>query len=128
MNSLPDHRDNLPGSIEEIGEAIGMRLALKIVAVFGGREIKFPGNPSDNHPVIVALGKEDGYKVCNYMAGGTLSVPHCRPRRNAKAEIQRLEAEGLTRGEIARRLGITQRWVRKMANDPPPDHPDLFSD
>ncbi|QQM29066.1 hypothetical protein JET14_12025 [Martelella lutilitoris] len=128
MSGLPDRRETLPQSIEEIADTIGVRLALKLVQTFGGQEVKFPVKPHDRHPVILALGKEDGLRICDYMGGQRFSVPHCRPRRNAKADIERLEAQGLTRGQIARRLGLTERWVRKMANDPPPDHPDLFSE
>ncbi|PYE87522.1 helix-turn-helix domain-containing protein [Phyllobacterium leguminum] len=116
----------LPASIEMIADTIGVRLALKIVQVYGGQEIKFPKNPHDQHPVILALGKEDGYAICNYMGGNLLSVPHCRPPRSARAEIKRLEAIGLSRREIARRLGITQRWVRKAANGPPSNQMALF--
>ncbi|UXT99431.1 hypothetical protein [Agrobacterium tumefaciens] len=118
----------MPASIEEIAETIGMRLALKIVQTFGGQETYFPKNPHDQHPVILALGKEDGFAVCNYMGGSLLSVPHCRPPRSVKAAIRRLEAEGMSRGEIARHLGITQRWVREVANAPPTNQLNLFQD
>ncbi|QGA56177.1 hypothetical protein [Brucella sp. 2280] len=121
-------RRALPASIEEIAETIGVRLALKIVQVYGGREIKFPTRPNDDHPVIQALGKEDGYAICKYMNGNLLSVPHCKPPRSARTAIKQLEADGLSRGEIARRLGITQRWVREVANGPPSNQIDLFAD
>lgn len=119
----------LPSSIEEIAETIGVRLALKIVQVYGGSEAYFPKKPNDDHPVIQALGKEDGYAICKYMGGSVLSVPHCKPPRNALSAIRRLEAEGLSRSEIARRLGITQRHVRRVANGPPPtpNQFDLFA-
>lgn len=116
----------MPASIEEIAETIGVRLALKIVQAFGGLEIKFPVRPHDQHPVILALGVEDGYEICRYMGGSLISVPHCRPPRNARAQIARLEAEGLSRGEIAKRLGLTQRHVRRYAKPPPNAQPDLF--
>lgn len=122
-------RRALPASIEEIAETIGVRLALKIVQVYGGSEAYFPKRPNEDHPVIQALGKEDGYAICNYMGGSLLSVPHCKPPRNALSAIRRLEAEGLSRSEIARRLGITQRHVRRVANAPPsaPNQFDLFA-
>lgn len=116
----------LPDSIREMAETIGLRLALRVVQEFGGRDIDFPARPHDLHPVIVALGKEDGYAICKYMSGSSMSVPVCRTPRNWRAEIKRLEEEGLSRGEIARRLGITQRWVRKVANAPPSKQTDLF--
>lgn len=116
----------LPASIREMAETIGLRLALRVVQEFGGRDVDFPARPHDGHPIIVALGKEDGYEVCKYMSGSSMSVPLCRIPRNWRSEIVRLEAEGLSRGEIARRLGVTQRWVRKVANAPPKTHKDLF--
>lgn len=116
----------MPASIEEIAETIGVRLALKIVQAFGGLEIKFPVRPHDQHPVILALGVEDGYEICRYMGGSLISVPHCRPPRNARAQIAKLEAEGLSRGEIAKRLGLTQRHVRRYAKPHPNAQPDLF--
>lgn len=115
MNDHP-----LPTSIQEMAETIGLRLALRVVQEFGGRDVEFPARPHDGHPVIIALGKEDGYAVCNYIGGGAFSVPRCHVPRNWRGEIAKLEAEGLSRGEIAQRLGITQRWVRKVANAPPP--------
>lgn len=116
----------MPASIEEIAETIGMRLALKIVQAFGGLEVSFPKHPHDGHQVILALGKDDGYEICKYMNGSTLSVPHCRPPKSVRADVKRLEAEGLSRAEIARALGITQRWVREVANAPPSNQLSLF--
>lgn len=118
----------MPASIEEIAETIGVRLAAKIVQAFGGLEVSFPKHPHDQHPVILALGKEDGYEVCRYMNGSTLSVPHCRPPKSARSAVKALEAQGFSRAEIARRLGITQRWVREVANAPPTRQLSLFDD
>lgn len=124
---MTDNRP-LPASIDMIAETIGVRLALKIVEVYGGVEVSFPSRPHDEHPVIVALGKDDGYAICKYMNGNTLSVPHCRPPRSARADIARMEAEGRSDREIARQLGLTQRWVRKVLNAPPSNQLKLFSD
>jgi hypothetical protein len=121
-------RPELPTSIEEIAETIGVRLALKLVQKFGGLEVQFPARPHDQHPIILELGKEDGYAICKYMGGNSYSVPHCRPPRNARAAVARLEAEGLSRAEIARRLGLTQRHVRRVANAPPTKQLSLFPD
>ncbi|MCW5711282.1 helix-turn-helix domain-containing protein [Shinella sp.] len=121
-------RQHPPRSIREIAETIGVRLALKLVQEFGGLEIRFPAQPDDQHPVIRALGKEDGYAICKYMDGSKLSVPHCRPPRSARAEILRMEAEGLSNAEIARRIGITQRWVRKVVKSPPPNQLNMFEE
>lgn len=113
-------------AITEVAETIGVRLTLRLVEVFGGLEISFPLRPADDHPVIVALGKEDGYAICKFMGGSAMSVPHLRPRKNARADIARLEADGLTRKQIARELGLTERWVREMSGERPSPQMDLF--
>jgi len=120
---------DLPESLQAIAETIGLGIALKLVAHFGGTETSFPLKPSDDHPVMLALGKEDGSTVCKYFAGQLFYVPHLRPRKSARREILALQNEGKERREIARALGISQRHVRRMANKPEPkDQFKLFDD
>ncbi|SCX30568.1 Mor transcription activator family protein [Agrobacterium sp. DSM 25558] len=118
---------NLPESLQDVADMIGISVALKLVAHFGGTEIKFPKKPADDHPILVALGKEDGKAVCELLAGDFIYIPHGRPRRSVRADVLELERQGKSRAVIARLLGISQRWVREVANENPPEEPDLFS-
>ncbi|XHE13659.1 helix-turn-helix domain-containing protein [Agrobacterium deltaense] len=118
---------NLPESLQDVAETVGIGVALKLIAHFGGTEIKFPKKPADDHPVLVALGKEDGKAVCQLLAGDFIYIPHGRPRRSVRADVLELERQGKNRAAIARMLGISQRWVREVANENPPEGPDLFS-
>ncbi|MCM2431971.1 hypothetical protein HGO39_04400 [Agrobacterium rosae] len=118
---------NLPESLQDVADMIGISVALKLVAHFGGTEIKFPKKPADDHPILVALGKEDGKAVCELLAGDFIYIPHGRPRRSVRADVLELERQGKSRAAIARLLGISQRWVREVANENPPEEPDLFS-
>lgn len=120
---------NLPASLQDVADTLGVGIALKLTTHFGGTEISFPKKPSDDHPILLALGKEDGTTVCKYFAGQLVYVPHLRPRKSARREVMALQDEGKERREIARMLGISQRHVRRVANKPEPvDQFKLFDD
>lgn len=119
---------HLPSSLQDVAETLGVPIVLKLIEHFGGAEIKFPKNPADDHPVCQALGKEDARRLCNFLSGSHIYVPHGRPRRSIRADVLALEAEGKQRREIARMLGVSQRHVRRASNGPVRDgnQPDLF--
>lgn len=125
---LPARIDDLPDSLVEMAETLGIGVVLRLVQAFGGQEIKFPRHPRSDHPMIKALGETDGLAVCSYMGGGQMYVPFAR-RRLSRAEILKLEALGHDRASIARILGISQRHVRRKVHASPrpePRQPDLF--
>ncbi len=124
---LPARLDDLPASLVDVAEVLGLRVALLMIQNFGGQEVKFPVAPKPDHPVIKALGETDGLALCQYLGGQMIYVPHNRPRRSIRGDVARLEAGGMDRGAIARMLGVSQRHVRRMANsDADPRQPDLF--
>jgi hypothetical protein len=119
----------LPLSLQEMAETLGVAIVLKLIAVYGGTETSFPQNPGEDHPVLLALGKEDGKALCDYIAGGVIYIPHMRPRKSARADVLALQSEGKERREIALALGISQRHVRRVANRTEnPDQIKLFDD
>jgi len=127
----PTETQGLPASLVDVAETLGLSVALKLIQAFGGQDLKFPRRPGPDHPVIKALGETDGYAVCKYLAGSMIYVPHGRAgaRRRAVAD---LSEKGHSRGRIARLLGISQRHVRRLANDDVPTtdsrQPGLFDD
>lgn len=124
----PDPISRLPNSLVDVAETLGLEVALKIISHFGGQEIKFPKRPHDNHPVILALGKQDGYAVCEFLSGCFIYVPHMKARRSIRMDVLALQRTGKERQEIARILGVSQRHVRRMANKTiHPDQFDLFA-
>ena len=115
MTRLPARIDDLPMSLVDVAETLGLRVALALIQHFGGRELRIPMRPTADHPLIKALGETDGHAVCHFLAGQTIYVPIGRAgglRRNAVA----LDCQGYDRGEIARMLGISQRHVRRLLN------------
>lgn len=129
MTELPARTEGLPASLVDLAETLGLSVALKLMQAFGGQELKFPRFPGPEHPVIKALGETDGYAVCEYLAGEMIYVPHGRAGANRRA-VAGLADRGHSRGEIARILGISQRHVRRLVNEPAPEgqQPDLFND
>lgn len=107
-----------------------MSVALKLMQHYGGLEVKFPAVPKPGHPVLKALGDEDGYALCTLLSNTSIYIPHGKPRRSSRDQVLALEARGLDRAEIARQLGISQRHVRRMANAviADPDQLTLFED
>lgn len=131
MTDLPARATNIPLSLIDVAETLGGAVALKLIAVYGGQEVKFPKAPGPDHPVIKALGEKDGLAVCQFMGGMLVYVPHGRARKTAREDILRLQAAGKDRREIARILGLSQRHVRRQANATPitdPRQTSLFDD
>lgn len=119
---------DLPMSLIDVAETLGMGVAVKLMQAFGGEEVKFPKSPGPDHPVIKALGETDGHALCQFLGGLLIYVPHGRPRRSARSDILALEAKGHDRRAIARMLGLSQRHVRRAANkSADPRQPDLFA-
>lgn len=125
---LPAIPDDLPMSLVDVAETLGLRVAIKLMQIYGGQEVKFPRRPGSDHAVTKALGEADAIAVCNLLGGDLIYIPHGRARRSARADILALEAKGHDRREIARILGLSQRHVRRAVNVPDPRQPDLFDE
>ncbi|KAB2803285.1 hypothetical protein F9L06_03770 [Brucella anthropi] len=110
--------DALPASLQDVAETLGVSVVLKLIQHFGGIEVRFPKFPADDHPVIKALGKEDGLALCKFLSGGPVYVPHMKSRKSARRDVLALQKSGYNGPAIARQLGISQRHVRRMANRP----------
>ncbi|WP_226781852.1 helix-turn-helix domain-containing protein [Oceaniglobus trochenteri] len=112
--NLPVRVDDLPASMIDVAEVFGVPVALKLMAHFGGRDMRFPLEPNDDHPILSVLGDKIGRELCFFLSKQDIYIPHGRTT-NAKPEVDALARRGLTRTEIARRLGISERHVRRLA-------------
>lgn len=110
--------DNLPSSMIELAETLGLRIALSLIQNFGGQDVKWPKVPKPDHPVVKALGEADALAVCGYLGGGAIYIPHARRSAISAARISELEARGLDRAAIGRILGVSTRHLRRVANRP----------
>ena len=133
----PARREDLPLSLLDLVETIdefhgagaGLRVALRLMQAFGGRDLKFPQNPGPDHPVVDALGEADAGVLCGLLGGQQIYIPHGRRPRNQRAAVLDMERQGRTRAQIAAALGLSERHVRWLANRRPQADPlPLFPD
>lgn len=121
----PEMPERLPASLVDVAEALGLDVAAALMRLYGGQEIELPRRPRPDHPVIVALGPDAGYALCHYLSGQRIYVPHGRQRRSARRDVLTLQAAGRSRREIAILLGLSQRHIRRMANQASADPAQL---
>ena len=116
-DNLPARIDDLPPSLADIAETLGMRVALGLLEHFGGLDIKFPQEPPADHPVVKALGAKDALALCQFLGGMAMYVPRGRKTGTRRADVLALHRQGLREGDIARRLQISGRYVRMLLSD-----------
>lgn len=115
---LPEAFGDLPRSLVDLAETLGLPVALRLIEHFGGTELRVPKRPPPDHPIIKALGESDGSAVCRFLGGQQLYVP--RGGQGGRwRQANELADRGLTRAQIARILGVSQRHVRRLANGEP---------
>ena len=114
----PEPFDALPRSLVDLAETLGLPVALRLIAHFGGTEVRIPKRPAPDHPILKALGEEDGAAVCRFLGGQQIYVP--RGGQGGRwRQAQEMAGRGMTRAQIARVLGVSQRHIRRLANGGP---------
>ena len=48
--NLPAHLEDLPASLVDVAETLGLAVAVDLIRHFGGQEVKFPARPHGDHP------------------------------------------------------------------------------
>lgn len=112
-----------PAGLLEIAELIGRGLALRLVQLHGGEELGVPKTMRPEHVLAKALGFEAASWLAERYGPGRLSVPTLMSARAKKRAIA--TASGTT-NEIARRHGVTARYVRMVNSDTTDPRQELF--
>lgn len=72
----------LPGVLQEIAEAAGLRAALRLAAIYGGQTVYIPGRIDEDHWLVHAVGFEAAEKICEAFrlrgSGSKLLIPMAR--------------------------------------------------
>lgn len=103
-------------------DLIGLGWTLRLCQDFGGTEVYFPKRLADDHPVVISIGHEAARRVAEYAGGdgggATLEIPRGVSFNNHKRNAQIFEdlQSGDSKKVIARRYGLTTRWVRYLCN------------
>lgn len=109
-----------PASLVEVAEVIGPEAALLLVHHFAGTELYVPATPPADHPIHV-IGAEAMAALCERYAGDCIQVPTLYAARSKKAMMAALKGSNRA---VARQLGITERWARKVRREV--SQPSLF--
>lgn len=95
---------------DNLGDAVMVQLRRKL----GGREMKIPHarhGLHDDHPLVRAVGHDDAERMCEIFGGERVYFPKLNVRDDAYMKALK---EGLTTGEIAKRLGVSDRHARRV--------------
>ena len=108
---------------ETLEEIIGAELTAKLCDLYGGRTVVIPARPLEGHWLVTAIGYEAAQALTKHYnvgrQGARLSIPKGDQHRNAGrlAEIAKLTDEGVSAGDIALALGITERTVHRIRSN-----------
>jgi len=127
----------LPESVQEIAEVIGVESALYLISKLPTCEVK--DNPSHgakhraggvstrvilyvpkklkpNHRLVQILGEERAQKLVEGFGGETLHPANCAGhyRRWRNSEVVRMHSEGVTETELAQIMGLTRRHILNL--------------
>lgn len=108
----------LPESLQEIADAVGLALALRLSAALGGQRV-WVREPDGTDALSRALGPADAAVLEAALGPGWLKVPKCAAMQAAARgeRIVAARAAGTPIAAIARGEGITEtavyRWLQK---------------
>lgn len=112
------HTDPQRGSpdsiLEALVQAVGEDATVKIMAILGGLRLRFPKNPGDDHIISMMLGHDAASRLHDRFGHEAVEVPTMARWRHetTRRRIVEMNAEGLRTGQIAARLGMSQRGVQ----------------
>lgn len=99
---------------QDLLDTLGEDIFNKLRDHFSGMDVMITSHPSDDHPLVQALGREDAELVCDEFAGILLYIPKAGNSYDARdAFVCRALAEGISRAEVAKALDISMRQLRK---------------
>lgn len=108
-------RETWPTVLAELADLIGEEATLALARAEGGLDrIYIPQEPKPDHPWAAVLGPELWARVVSARGGERVDLPRGEHIRLKKVEILELAEEGLSNREIARRVGTTERHVRRI--------------
>lgn len=98
--------------ISELGETFFRRVQEKL----GGQELKLCRGQrlTENHRVVIALGKADAIKLANLFNGEQFYVPRGTRSMTMTSHVASEVAAGTPMQDIAAKLGISARHVRRL--------------
>lgn len=100
----------LPGVLAQIAQIAGREAALALALACGGQQLYVPrpDRLDASHRLVVAVGPAAAGEISAHFAGEMLKVPMAR-----REAARHLAENGLSRADIATRLGCSRRAVQR---------------
>lgn len=113
---MSEPKDTWPAILREVAEVVGEEDALRLARACGGVEMVVPRDHAANHPWRSALGASSFAKLVHVFGGRSVSLPRGTfvASLQRRADVLALHATGKTARDIALRLELTERHVRRI--------------
>lgn len=121
--------EELPQSLVDVAEVIGLAATLALVENAGGVRIYVPERLTDDHRLADWLGREAAASLSEAFAMEELVVPRCAEalRRVRNRQIRHERDQGARPAELALRYRLTERQVYTILSRDDAPASDQFS-
>ncbi|OEU65802.1 MAG: hypothetical protein BA863_08925 [Desulfovibrio sp. S3730MH75] len=107
-----------PPLLKELADMLGRECALVLAENFGGVSEYIPQKARADHDIAKQIGMERMGVLCKVYGGESITIPRGMNLNPKKPQIKKLLGEKSHR-QIARDLGVSERYVRLVANEQP---------
>lgn len=117
MPNLSINIDNLPQSLKDIVEIVGLPEALKLVSELGGTRFYIPKDYKDDHKLLDNMSKLTLQKLINHYGGEIMVLPVCKTAiREARdwQVIHDADNTSLDVQQLALKYGVTSRTIQNI--------------
>ena len=134
MDEHDIYDEDLPASLRELRDLIGINATLKLVESWGGIHLKVPGHYRDDHHLVRIIGQAATVKLVQHYGATPLYIPRAARLVQALRNIEIAERydNNVSAERLAREYGISERQIWNILKRPEtvrrssPHQPRLF--
>lgn len=109
-----DQWDGWPASLRELADIIGDKAALELQGARAGTRMYVPKRPTQKSPLAQIIGLREARLLAVSGYGGEYLVVPTGVLMKARVRRRAIEAAEGFPSDVARRFGVSERWVRKI--------------